>query len=260
MMNSTIDVIKNRVSLRRYKDQPISQEHIDTIIEGAMRAPTAGNMMLYSIIAVKDQNKKDVLSKTCDNQPFIAKAPLVMIFAADYQRWFDYYKQSGVKEYCSKKGEEFEGPKESDLLLACCDAIIAAQNAVIAAESLGIGSCYIGDIVENYETHRELLNLPEWVFPIAMLCFGYYPEDEKRVIRGRYDRKYIVFEDGYKKLNNDELKDMYSEYEKRFVQNNKFQADNMGQFHYAMKTGADFSKEMARSVREALKNWAGTKL
>ena len=58
-------------------------------------------------------------------------------------------------------------------MLACCDALIAAQTAVIAAESLGIGSCYIGDIMENYEAHRDLFGLPQYVFPICLLCFGY---------------------------------------------------------------------------------------
>ena len=57
-------------------------------------------------------------------------------------------------------------------MLACCDALIAAQTTVLAAESLGIGSCYIGDIMENYEIHRDLLQLPKYVFPIALLCLG----------------------------------------------------------------------------------------
>ena len=59
------------------------------------------------------------------------------------------------------------------LFLACCDALIAAQTAVIAAESLGIGTCYIGDIMENYEEHEELFGLPKYVFPIRLICFGY---------------------------------------------------------------------------------------
>ena len=64
-------------------------------------------------------------------------------------------------------------PQEGDLFLACSDALIAAQTAVVAAESLGIGSCYIGDIMENYEAHRDLFGLPQYVFPICLLCFGY---------------------------------------------------------------------------------------
>ena len=259
-MNNSIDVLLNRVSLRKYDERPISKEDADIILECAMRAPTAGNMMLYSIINVEDNKTKEILSKTCDNQPFIANAPLVLIFLADYQRWYDYYIYSQVPEYCESKQMEFEGPSEANLLLASCDAIIAAQNAVIAGEALGIGSCYIGDIMENYETHKELLNLPKWVFPIGMLCMGYYPEGHNRVKRERFDKEYIIHTDKYSDTYKKDFKESFGIVEKRFNKENKYAAENMGQLHYAVKTGADFSKEMARSVREALKNWRSEKI
>ncbi|HVJ49913.1 nitroreductase family protein [Desulfitobacterium sp.] len=251
------DILNKRVSMRRFKEQPLREEDVQWVIEGARRAPTAGNMMLYSILLVTDPAKKLILSESCDHQPFIAKAPLVMVFVADYQRWFDYYEASGVKDYCQKTGKRFKGPDEGDLFLACSDALIAAQNSVIAAEARGIASCYIGDIMENYERHRELLNLPPWAFPIAMLCLGYYPEGERPSPRSRFESKYIVFKEAYKKLSPDELKAMFQEEEKSFSQNNPFKAENLGQWMYARKTGSDFAEEMARSVRKALKNWQG---
>lgn len=97
-MNPVLGVIHGRTSLRRYKDHPISDQDLQTILEATLRAPTAGNMMLYSVLTIKDQTTKDTLSKTCDNQPFIARAPLVLVFLADYQRWFDYYRLSGVED------------------------------------------------------------------------------------------------------------------------------------------------------------------
>ena len=100
----------------------------------------------------------------CDNQPFIARAPLVLLFLADYQRWFDYYMLSGVEDLCRRRGEPLRKPQEGDLFLACNDALIAAQTAVVAAESLGIGSCYIGDIMENY----EIASGPVWAAPIRL--------------------------------------------------------------------------------------------
>ena len=84
-MNHTLEIINRRTSLRRYKDIPISEEHLDILLHSAMRAPTAGNMMLYSILVIRDQETKDILSKTCDNQPFIARAPVVLVFLADLQ-------------------------------------------------------------------------------------------------------------------------------------------------------------------------------
>ena len=148
-MTHTLDIIHNRKSVRAYEDVPIRTEDKEEILHAAMRAPTAGNMMLYSIIEIQDQTMKDTLVATCDHQPFIATAPLVLLFAADYQRWYDYFVFSGVEEFCKRSGTSMRKPEEGDLLLACCDAMIAAQTAVLAAESLGIGAGFFGDIREN---------------------------------------------------------------------------------------------------------------
>ena len=254
-MNDVLKTINRRNSLRLYKDKKISDEDLNLILESAMRAPTAGNQMLYSIILVTKQELKDKLSISCDNQPFIKKAPLIMIFVADQQKWHDYFKLSDIDEYLKENNEEFRNPKEADFLLACEDALIAAQNTVIAAESLNIGSCYIGDILENFEYHKKLLNLPKYVVPITMICFGYYEDGYNTKRRDRFDKKYIVFENSYERLSNDKLKDMFKSREKLYVENNKYNAKNFGQMFYARKIGADFSAEMERSVKEILKNW-----
>ncbi|MFX1390467.1 MAG: nitroreductase family protein [Promethearchaeota archaeon] len=251
--NDVINTIFNRASVRAFKQKPLSQQEIDIIIQSAMRAPTAGNMMFYSIIEVRDQKKKEILVRTCDNQPFIAKAPLVLIFLADMQRWYDYYTISKVKEKCVILNYSYRTPDESDLLLACCDALIAAQNAVIAAESIGIGSCYIGDIMDNIETHRKMFNLPKWVFPITMLCFGYPKQDpSKRILKSRFSQRFIHFIDSYQRFNKGEFSVMFQEYEKEdFVEN----AENLGQNYYLRKTGSAFAQEMNRSVKVALQDW-----
>lgn len=248
------DLLNRRISLRVYDDRPVTNEEQDAILKGAMRAPTAGNMMLYSMLVISDPAIKQRLSETCDHQPFIAKAPFVVVFLADMQRWFDYYQLSGVEGFCREQGLEFNGPDEADLLLACSDALIAAQNAVVTAESLGIGSCYIGDIMENYEIHRELFNLPPWTFPIAMLCFGHYGE-KRPAPRSRFGKEFIVFDNTYKRLDAEEFKAMYAGLGD--VQENKFNARNYGQLVYARKTGSEYAAEMARSVQEALKYWKG---
>ncbi len=252
-LNEVIKTIHNRCTVRAYDPTPLSQEEIDTIIYGAMRAPTAGNMMFYSILEVKDQEKKEKLVKTCDNQPHIAKAPLVLIFLADMQRWYDYYAVSSVLEKCNSINQRYRTPDESDLLLACCDALIAAQNAVITAESLGIGSCYIGDVMENIETHREMFNLPKWVFPITMLCFGYPKQDiSKRILKERFPKKFIHFTDIYKRFNKNEFSEMFQNFEKEtYVP----KAENLGQDYYLRKTGSAFAHEMSRSVKVVLRDW-----
>lgn len=255
MKNETLEVIRNRCSLRIYDPKPLTKEEEDTIIECALSAPTAGNQMLYSMIIIRNPALINTLSKLCDYQMFIQKAPFIIVFIADHHRWFDYYRLNGVEEFADTHNLKWEGVAESDLLLAIEDAMVAAQNAVIGAESIGIGSCYIGDILENYETVKELLHLPDETFPISMLCFGHYKEDHKRVHRKRFDRSHIVFEDTYHQLSQEEYVEMFKEREAEFLPQNKYAAKNFAQQFYARKTGASFSKEMKRSVKEALKEW-----
>ena len=117
-MNDTLKVIQQRRSTRKYANTPVTSEEKEAILQAAMRAPTAGNMMLYTIIEVEDQTLKDRLAVTCDNQPFIAKAPYVLLFAADYQRWMDTFNWSGAPDACKEKGLQPRTPQEGDLLLA----------------------------------------------------------------------------------------------------------------------------------------------
>ena len=95
-------------------------------------------------------------------------------------------------------------------MLAVTDAAIAAQNAVVAAESFGIGSCYIGDIMENCEEQRRLLKLPEYVFPAVMLVFGWPTEQQKhRPKPVRFEQKHIVHENTYRSMDGEELRNMF---------------------------------------------------
>jgi nitroreductase len=257
-MNEALKLLYNRRSVRAYEDKPVTKEVKEEIIKAAMRAPTAGNMMLYSIIDITDQALKDRLAETCDHQPFIAKAPLVLMFFADYQRYYDYFKVCGVAEALGISTDELRTPEEGDLLLACSDALAAAQNAVVAAEALGLGSCYIGDIMENYEIHKELLNLPDYVFPTAMLVMGYPTQQQKeREQPERFDKKFVVHENSYKRLDKNEFDEMFEKIHEKMRSFNQGKLDkNHGQVMYTRKYTADFTKEMNRSVRAALKNWA----
>lgn len=168
-MNEVIKQLYERKSVRVFTEQEISAEAKAHILESAVQAPTAGNQQMYTILDITDQKLKDRLAVSCDNQPFIAQAKLVLVFCADYQKWFDAFETAGC---------EPRKPGLGDIMLAVTDTAIAAQNAVVAAQSLGIGSCYIGDIMENCELHREMLNLPQYVMPAAMLVFGYPTEQQ----------------------------------------------------------------------------------
>ncbi len=231
-MNETLDLLLGRRSVRAFDGRPVDAEARDLILRAAMRAPTAGNMMLYSIVEVASQAAKDRLAVSCDHQPFIAKAPLVLLFLADYQRWYDYYGAAGSAPVAH--------PEEADLLIACCDALVAAQTSVVAAESLGIASCYVGDIIENYEVHRELFDLPPYVLPICLLCYG-YPAERRGEPVSRFDPRFIVFRDRYHRLAPEELEQML--------------AGRDGRASYTRKFTAAFMQEARRSVRVMLAAW-----
>ena len=213
------------------------------ILNAALTAPTAGNMTLYTVLDITDKALKQRLSVTCDNQPFIEKAPLVLIFCADYYRWFTAY---------NKYNENVRALGEGDLLLANQDALIAAQNAVVAAESLGIGSCYIGDIIENYETHKELLKLPDYVVPTCMVVFGYPTENQiKRQKPPRFKVEDIVFENGYDKDKAESLDKMIME--RQNIPQEEI-ADYIKRF-CERKHNGEFSKEMTRSAKAFIKDF-----
>ena len=148
-------------------------------------------------------------------------------------------------------------PAEGDLFLACSDALIAAQNAVIAAESFGIGSCYIGDIMEQYEVHKELLGLSQYVFPICMLVFGHPTQQQRdREMTTRFDSKFIVFENRYRRLDKSEFEEMFAEREAaRAKGHTADSAQNVGQATYLRKFDAEFTKEMTHSVKLMLQEW-----
>lgn len=158
----------------------------------------------------------------------------MLAFCADCKKWYDAFAAAG----CSPRR-----PGAGDLLLAVDDALIAAQNAVTAAESLGIGSCYIGDVMENCEQMRDLLQLPRYVFPAALLVFGYPTEQQKsRKKPQRIDEAYLVHKNTYHTMSDQELSDMLSFHagEKDY--------DAWIQAFCDRKYNSDFSKEMSRSV------------
>lgn len=242
-MNQTIQELMNRKSVRVFTDEPITVAEKELILASALQAPTAGNMTLYTILDITDGALKSRLSETCDHQPFIAQAPLVLVFCADYKRWYDLF---------CKYERAVRMPDAGDLFLAMSDALIAAQNTVVAAESLGIGSCYIGDILENFEEHQKLLALPPYVLPIAMLVFG-RPTDQQstRLKPLRFKTEDIVHQNGYDVAKAEQMSQMLQE---RQNLSETALADWVSKF-CARKWNSDFSIEMSRSVRKMIDHW-----
>lgn len=245
-MNEIVQSLYNRKSVRVFEERIVEQDIKEVLIDAALQAPTAGNQVLYSMIDVTDEQMKLALSITCDNQPFIAKAPIVVIFVADHTRWVRGFELAGADPRSLGVG---------DLMLATADAMIAAQNMVVAAESFGLGSCYIGDILENAEKHQEMLNLPSGAVPVCMLVIGYPTKQQKeRKKPARFDKKYVVGHNTYPQLSDDEMVQCHVDMIRRNGNEEKTLAEHMVAF-CKRKFNSEFSREMTRSVKKYLEDF-----
>lgn len=244
------ETILKRRSYRSFSDRPVEKEVEDRLLEMTLRAPSAGNMQLWSMIKVRDPEKKAVLARTCDNQAFIASAPLVYFFLADSHKWLEYFRFSHSGE---KAGKEVRKPGPGDFHLCMQDAMAAAQTCVLAAESLGLRSCYIGDIIENYETVRETFSIPDYAAPACLLVLGYPRKELTAQMLPRPQNEDFYFTDSYPQLTQEQLDRMYraqNEHSNPDHENTSY-ADR----YFERKYSSDFMKEMNRSAGIFLRPW-----
>ena len=238
-MNEIIKALYARKSVRVFSEEEISKEDKESILGAALQAPSAGCQLLYTILDITDPDKKEKLADLCDHQSFIAKAKMVLVFCADCRKWLSFYEEAGLSP---------RKPGTGDLLLAVEDAVIAAQNAVTAAESLGIGSCYIGDVMENAEEMKTLLGLPEYVYPACMLVFGYPVQQQKeRKKPERFAVSDIVCENSYQDKSGRQIREMFS------GKTGQQEYDKWMEAFWKRKYESDFSNEMNRSMEVYLK-------
>ncbi|MDX9991688.1 MAG: nitroreductase family protein [Anaerolineales bacterium] len=164
-MNSPlIDLILAHGSCRHYRPDLLSAAMIETIVQAAQRASTSSNMQAYSVIAVSDAAKRVELARLCGEQKQIVQAPLFLTWCADLAR---------LDRACQLRGLTQSSEYVENFLIAALDAAVAAQNAALAAESLGLGICYIGSIRNNPREIIALLELPRLVFPITGMTLGW---------------------------------------------------------------------------------------
>ena len=249
------DTIMKRRSYRTFSDRPVEDDVERRLLEMTLRAPSGGNMQLWSLLRVRDSGKKAVLARTCDNQAFIAKAPLVYLFLVDNNKWLEYFK-------ASKSAEKFSIPMREpgigDFHLGMQDAMAAAQTCVLAAETLGLHSCYIGDIIENWETVKETFSLPEYAVPACLLVLGYAKEELKAPLLPRPSVEDFCFTDTYPELDGERLSRMYANQEAFQRERGILPFDNTGSYadsYFKRKYMSDFMKEMNRSARVFLGPW-----
>ena len=187
-MNEVIKTILNHRSIRKYEDRPLTKEQIHTIVKAAQSASTSSYIQAYTIIGVKDPVKKKKLAELAGNQPYVEKNGHLLIFCADLHR----HDVIGEME-----GEDLTVSLESTekFMVAVIDAALAAQNAAIAAESMGLGICYIGGLRNNLEEVTKLLNTPKRVLPLFGMTIGYPLNESSK--KPRLPLEHIYHEEEY---------------------------------------------------------------
>ncbi|THF79573.1 oxygen-insensitive NADPH nitroreductase [Cohnella fermenti] len=167
-MNETIEQLRKHCSIRAYTDQPVSEEQLRAIVTSAQAASTSSFVQAYSIIGVRDRARKARLAELAGGQKHVEQCPLLLVFCLDLHRL----------ELCARL-EGFEPERTETALesteqytVGVVDAALAAQNAAIAAESLGLGICYIGGLRNRPKDVAELLKTPERVVPLFGMTVG----------------------------------------------------------------------------------------
>jgi FMN reductase (NADPH) len=167
----TIEQIHRHVSVRSYKPDPVPPALVEAIVAAGQRASTSSNLQMWSVVAVVDDGTRQTLAGLCGQQEHIAQAPLFLAWCADLAR---------LECACELRGYSQEAGYLENFLVAAVDASIAMQNAALAAESLGLGICYIGAIRNRPQEVIDLLALPRLVFPVAGMTVGWPAVEPKQ--------------------------------------------------------------------------------
>lgn len=160
----TIKQIHRHASVRSYRPDPVPVEQVDAIVTAGQRSSTSSNLQMVSVVAVTEQPTRERLAELCGNQEHIAQAPVFLAWCADLAR---------LDRACQLRGYEQVTQYVESFLLAAVDTSLAMQNAALAAESMGLGMCYIGAIRNRPQEVIDLLDLPRLVFPIAGMTLGW---------------------------------------------------------------------------------------
>jgi FMN reductase (NADPH) len=192
-MNAVIDCLMNHRSIRKFKSKPVEPEKMDLILKAGTRAATAGNLQHYSLIVVDDDEKKRALG----NDPGFESSTMIVAVVDTYRlkRWFEL------------NGAPFYFDQACNLFIGFWDAIVALQNVVIAAESLGLGTVYLGEVLSK--DLGQILGTPEYVFPAGLVVVGY--PDESPDLRPRLPLEAVVHRNRYELPSDDEITAFYRE-------------------------------------------------
>lgn len=233
-------------TIRKYTSKEIDPELLNKLLETACRSSNTGNMQTYSIVVTTDESIKKQLSPAHFNQPMVIQAPVVLTFCADFNRF---------SKWCKQRQADPGYDNFQSFLASAIDAIIAAQTFCIAAESEGLGICYLGTTTYNAQEIIEALKLPKLVVPITTLTVGY--PSENPVQTDRLQLKAIVHHETYKEFDTEDIDNLYFEKEnselyKQFVTENGKEtlAQVFTDIRYSRKNNEFFSEKFMQVLKQ----------
>lgn len=201
-MNPVQKHIQTHRSIRKYKSDPIPEDVLARILNAAVRASSSGNMQAYSIILTKGKDLKQKLLPAHFQQQMITEAPVLMTFCADFNRMRRWLNLSDAPE----NFDNF-----MSFMIATVDAVLASQNAALAAESEGLGICYLGTTLASCGEIAQILKCPSHVVPVVGFTIGYPAEAPK--VRDRLPLKGLVHHEVYRDPTDGEILEIYKQRE-----------------------------------------------
>jgi nitroreductase len=190
-----IELANTHRSIRSYTAEEVPEELLQELLYAGLRSSSSGNMQTWSVIVTRDSAMKEQLYEAHFQQPMVREAPVVLTFCADVFRMREWIRVNGSKQ----SFDDLLG-----FLTGAVDAVIAAQTISLAAESKGLGICYMGTTWWSADKIIELLALPEGVFPVTSLVLGHPAEDPP--LRDRLPLDLIVHQERYQRLSDDEIR------------------------------------------------------
>ena len=250
---STIETMAAHRSIRRFKTTRIPREDLDAILHSATRASSSGNMQTYSIIVTRDPKRREALWKLHLEQEMIRQAPVLLTFCVDWNR---------MNRWCQLRGAAPGFNNFLCFLVGFADALIAAQNAALAAESLGYGICYMGTTLGASAELIQLFGLPAGVFPATTLVVGTPDEDPSP--RARLPMEGVVHEEEYQDFDEERISRTYGDREvegwKRYMEFpelaqriRKSGVTNLAQVYTEVKYTIDRNQRCSRDLLEGLR-------
>lgn len=241
-----LNLLNQHRTIRKYTDQQIEPELLNQLLEATCRTSNTGNMQAYSIIVTTENGLKEQLSPTHFNQPMVKQAPVVLTFCADFNRF---------TKWCNQRDAEPGYDNFQSFMATAIDALIAAQTFCIAAESVGLGICYLGTTTYNAQEIIDALQLPKLVVPITTITVG-YPADKPEQT-DRLPMNAVVHNETYRDFSANDIDELYaekenSEFYKQFVaENNK---ENLAQvftdIRYSKKNNEFFSGKFLQVLKD----------